>query len=100
MYDITLRKKETLNIKRFKTQHDRVNGSIVVSCKQNNVGNERFDWFRCRSAEWKLLTEDEKQEIGLTFQDDGEFWLVTTGIWLFKTKLIYVVTLCKKNRTS
>lgn len=28
-----------------------------------------------RSREWSLLSEDEKREIGLTFDDDGEFWM-------------------------
>ena len=27
-----------------------------------------------RSPEWQYIPEEEKQEIGLTFDDDGEFW--------------------------
>jgi len=29
----------------------------------------------CRSAEWGYIPADEKQQIGLTFDDDGEFWM-------------------------
>lgn len=27
-----------------------------------------------RSQEWKFIPEEERREIGLTFDDDGEFW--------------------------
>jgi hypothetical protein len=27
-----------------------------------------------RSPEWKLLSAKEKEDIGLTYDDDGEFW--------------------------
>ena len=30
-----------------------------------------------RSDEWKLLSESEKKEIGLSYDDDGEFWYET-----------------------
>ena len=29
-----------------------------------------------RSSEWSLLSEQEKREMELTFEDDGEFWWV------------------------
>src|SRR6218665_2182235 len=29
-----------------------------------------------RSAEWMDLTEADKKSLGLTFEDDGEFWQV------------------------
>jgi len=29
-----------------------------------------------RSDEWKSLSEADKKEIGLIFEDDGEFWYV------------------------
>lgn len=28
-----------------------------------------------RSPEWRFIPESEKQELGLTFDDDGEFWM-------------------------
>ena len=28
-----------------------------------------------RSPEWRLIPEHEKQELGLVFDDDGEFWM-------------------------
>ena len=30
----------------------------------------------CRSPEWKLISDAERKNLGLTFDDDGEFWLV------------------------
>lgn len=29
-----------------------------------------------RSQEWNFIPEEQKQEMGLTFDDDGEFWQV------------------------
>ena len=29
-----------------------------------------------RSDEWKLLSDDRKRELGITFEDDGEFWYI------------------------
>lgn len=31
--------------------------------------------FILRSPEWRYIPESEKEEIGLTFDDDGEFWM-------------------------
>lgn len=28
-----------------------------------------------RSPEWRFIPESEKEELGLTFDDDGEFWM-------------------------
>lgn len=28
-----------------------------------------------RSPEWQFISDDEKEELGLTFDDDGEFWM-------------------------
>jgi len=28
-----------------------------------------------RSPEWRFIPDKEKEEIGLTFDDDGEFWM-------------------------
>ncbi|GFS00896.1 calpain-A [Elysia marginata] len=27
------------------------------------------------SKEWRLVSDDEKAALGLTFEDDGEFWM-------------------------
>ena len=29
-----------------------------------------------RSPEWANITEKERERLGLTFDDDGEFWFV------------------------
>lgn len=29
-----------------------------------------------RSPEWQKISKDEREKIGLTFEEDGEFWLV------------------------
>jgi len=31
--------------------------------------------FTDRSPEWRFIPEHERQEIGLVFDDDGEFWM-------------------------
>lgn len=31
----------------------------------------------CRSEEWNYIPDDQKEEMGLTFTHDGEFWCVT-----------------------
>ena len=31
-------------------------------------------FFTFRSDEWNALSEDEKCEVGLIYDDDGEFW--------------------------
>lgn len=44
---------------------------------RNPWGNER-EWngaWSDGSNEWKLLSEAEKKEIGLSYDDDGEFWM-------------------------
>lgn len=28
-----------------------------------------------RSAEWRFIPDNEKEQIGLTFEEDGEFWI-------------------------
>ena len=43
---------------------------------RNPWGNER-EWtgaWSDKSKEWKMLSSDEKKELGITFGDDGEFW--------------------------
>ena len=41
------------------------------------MGGTKFAMFTSlvtRSQEWSLITEDEKEELGLKKDDDGEFW--------------------------
>uniref|UniRef100_A0A2C9KC99 Calpain-B n=1 Tax=Biomphalaria glabrata TaxID=6526 RepID=A0A2C9KC99_BIOGL len=55
----------------------RVKGQIPLVRVRNPWGNGS-EWkgaWSDGSREWSLLTEDEKQEHGITFSDDGEFWM-------------------------
>jgi len=48
----------------------------LVRCR-NPWGNER-EWngaWSDESEEWKVLNESEKKDIGLNYDDDGEFWM-------------------------
>ncbi len=48
----------------------------------SSSGAARNFWYRClvlnrllsRSPEWTNITEKEREKLGLTFNDDGEFW--------------------------
>ena len=33
-----------------------------------------FLFFVYSSREWKIITDSQKKEIGLSYDDDGEFW--------------------------
>ncbi|XP_057295550.1 calpain-A-like [Hydractinia symbiolongicarpus] len=51
--------------------------SVVLVRMRNPWGNE-YMWkgaFSDRSPEWSLISPEERMEIGLTFDDDGEFWI-------------------------
>lgn len=53
----------------------------MVRCR-NPWGNES-EWkgaFSDESERWKYISDSEKEEIGLTQEDDGEFWM-TFGDW-------------------
>ncbi|XP_025105443.1 calpain-B-like isoform X7 [Pomacea canaliculata] len=55
----------------------RFEGQIPMVRVRNPWGNE-CEWkgaWSDKSREWSLITEDEKAELGLTFSDDGEFWM-------------------------
>lgn len=63
----------------------------ITSVQTVNAGGRSFDLIRVRnpwgnesewqgawsdgSSEWQLLSESEKKSIGLTYDDDGEFWM-------------------------
>ncbi|BFG05415.1 calpain-A [Drosophila madeirensis] len=52
-------------------------GKIPMIRMRNPWGNEA-EWngpWSDSSAEWRYIPEDQKQEIGLTFDRDGEFWM-------------------------
>jgi len=58
-------------------QTSRKKGSLPMVRIRNPWGNE-CEWkgaWSDKSAEWKYISEDERKEIGLTFSDDGEFWM-------------------------
>ena len=43
---------------------------------RNPWGNEQ-EWLGAwsdKSKEWKMLSNDERKEYGITFANDGEFW--------------------------
>ncbi|CAB0012121.1 unnamed protein product [Nesidiocoris tenuis] len=52
-------------------------GKIPLLRLRNPWGNEA-EWngpWSDKSAEWRFISDEEKQEIGLVFEYDGEFWM-------------------------
>jgi len=52
-------------------------GQIPMVRVRNPWGNEA-EWkgaWSDKSQEWQFIPEEERKEIGLTFSDDGEFWM-------------------------
>ncbi|CAG5125959.1 unnamed protein product [Candidula unifasciata] len=55
----------------------RMQGQMPMVRIRNPWGNSS-EWkgaWSDGSREWSLISEDEKQELGLVFDDDGEFWM-------------------------
>ncbi|KAK8727150.1 hypothetical protein OTU49_009721 [Cherax quadricarinatus] len=55
----------------------RVSGKIPLVRIRNPWGNEA-EWqgsWSDQSPEWQFIPPEEKEEIGLTFEHDGEFWM-------------------------
>lgn len=55
----------------------RVSGKIPLIRIRNPWGNEA-EWcgpWSDKSQEWQFIPPEEKEEIGLTFEHDGEFWM-------------------------
>lgn len=55
----------------------RSSGKIPLIRIRNPWGNEA-EWngaWSDKSPEWRFIPDEEKEEIGLTFDDDGEFWI-------------------------
>ncbi|XP_026279609.1 calpain-A isoform X4 [Frankliniella occidentalis] len=58
-------------------QTPRQSGRIPLIRLRNPWGNEA-EWngpWSDQSPEWRLIPDHEKEEIGLIFDDDGEFWM-------------------------
>ncbi|XP_075214527.1 calpain-A-like isoform X2 [Lycorma delicatula] len=64
-------------------------GKIPLLRLRNPWGNEA-EWngqWSDKSPEWRFIPEHEKQEIGLTFSDDGEFWMSYQDFIKYYTRL-------------
>lgn len=64
-------------IKYCDIQTPRVSGKIPLVRIRNPWGNEA-EWvgpWSDKSQEWQFIPPEEKEEIGLTFEHDGEFWM-------------------------
>ena len=50
---------------------------VIITVRVRNPWGNEAEWegaWSDSSPEWKLVSEDERKEIGLSFDDDGEFW--------------------------
>lgn len=64
-------------IKYCEIQTPRVSGKIPLVRIRNPWGNEA-EWvgpWSDKSQEWQFIPPEEKEEMGLTFEHDGEFWM-------------------------
>ncbi|KAK3599185.1 hypothetical protein CHS0354_041026 [Potamilus streckersoni] len=64
-------------VKMMEIKTPRVSGKIPMVRVRNPWGNEA-EWkgaWSDKSQEWQFISEQEKRSIGLTFDDDGEFWM-------------------------
>lgn len=58
-------------------QTDRMKGVIPLIRVRNPWGNET-EWqgiWADGSEEWKYIPQQEKESLGITFEDDGEWWM-------------------------
>jgi len=65
------------SVKAVDIQTSRMKGKIPMVRIRNPWGNE-CEWkgaWSDKSPEWRFISEAERKEIGLTFSDDGEFWM-------------------------
>ncbi|XP_052269936.1 calpain-A-like isoform X3 [Dreissena polymorpha] len=65
------------SVKLVEIQTPKISGKIPLVRVRNPWGNES-EWkgaWSDKSAEWKYIPADEKKALGLTFDDDGEFWM-------------------------
>ncbi|KAK4300804.1 hypothetical protein Pmani_027019 [Petrolisthes manimaculis] len=64
-------------VKYCEIETPRVSGKIPLVRIRNPWGNEA-EWLGAwgdKSPEWEYIPEEEKEEMGLTFEHDGEFWM-------------------------
>jgi len=64
-------------VKMLDVETPRVSGKVPLLRIKNPWGNEvewKGAWSDC-SAEWQYIDDETKEEIGLTFDADGEFWM-------------------------
>ncbi|KAJ9595245.1 hypothetical protein L9F63_013455 [Diploptera punctata] len=64
-------------VKYFDIQTPRSSGKIPLIRVRNPWGNEA-EWngpWSDKSPEWRFIPDEDKEEIGLTFDADGEFWM-------------------------
>jgi len=69
-YSVTAVKQTSINT-------GRVQGKLAMIRIRNPWGNGS-EWkgaWSDGSPEWSILTEEQKAELGLSFEDDGEFWM-------------------------
>ncbi|OTF81040.1 hypothetical protein BLA29_000629 [Euroglyphus maynei] len=65
------------SVKYVHVDHVRVQGKLPLVRIRNPWGNEA-EWtgaWSDKSREWTIVSPEEKQRIGLTFDADGEFWM-------------------------
>lgn len=61
-------------------------GSIPLLRIRNPWGNEQ-EWngaWSDNSKEWKYISQQQRDEMGLVFAHDGEFWFVLMLFYRFK----------------
>nr|XP_042907830.1 calpain-A isoform X5 [Parasteatoda tepidariorum] len=64
-------------VKLVEVQTSRIKGKIPLLRVRNPWGNE-CEWrgaWSDRSQEWTLISDEEKEQLGLRFDGDGEFWI-------------------------
>nr|CAG4643843.1 EOG090X03ST [Lepidurus arcticus] len=65
------------SVKLMDIRTPRVTGQIPMIRIRNPWGNEA-EWrgaWSDQSPEWQFIPDDDKEEVGLTFDKDGEFWM-------------------------
>merc|ERR1712142_333609 len=68
------------SVKLVNVQTPKMKGQIPMVRIRNPWGNEA-EWngaWSDKSKEWAYIPDDEKKTLGLTFDDDGEFWMSYT----------------------
>jgi len=77
------------DVKLVDIETPRVRGKIPLLRIRNPWGNEA-EWtgpWSDGSKEWEFIDDDTKEEIGLTFDADGEFWMSFKDFMLYFDRL-------------